>query len=202
MKITRNRECRICKSKKLEKFLSFGKVALVSSFLKKEQLNKFEQTPELNIYVCTNCWLTQVIDVPDPTVLFLKNYPYFTSFISTMVTHFNQLAKEITERFSLNKSHLVVDIGSNDGVFLNGFKKFGVPVLGIEPAPNIASVAVARNIETLNIFFTEETAKKIRKERGSAKIILSTNTFAHIDDLDDFCRGLNNLFDYDRAFIF
>ena len=202
MKITRNRECRICKSKKLEKFLSFGKVALVSSFLKKEQLNKFEQTPELNIYVCTNCWLTQVIDVPDPTVLFLKNYPYFTSFISTMVTHFNQLAKEITERFSLNKSHLVVDIGSNDGVFLNGFKKFGVPVLGIEPAPNIASVAVARNIETLNIFFTEETAKKIRKERGSAKIILSTNTFAHIDDLDDFCRGLNNLLDDDGAFIF
>lgn len=202
MKITRNRKCRICKSAKLEKFLALGKVAFVSSFLKKEQLNQFEQKPDLNIYVCTNCWLAQVIDVPDPTELFLNNYPYFTSVISTMITHFNKLAYEITERFSLNNTHLVVDIGSNDGVFLNGFKKLGVTVLGIEPAPNIASVAVARDIETLNIFFTDKTAKKIRKERGSAKVILSTNTFAHIDDLDDFCLGLNNLLDDEGVFIF
>lgn len=202
MKITRNRKCRICKSTKLEKFLALGKVAFVSSFLRKEQLNQFEQKPDLNIYVCTNCWLAQVIDVPDPNELFSKNYPYYTSFISTMINHFNNLAKEITERFSLNNTHLVVDIGSNDGVFLKGFKKLGVPVLGIEPAPNIASAAVARNIETLNIFFTEETAKKIRKERGSSKVILSTNTFAHIDNLDDFCLGLNNLLDDDGVFIF
>ncbi len=200
--MTRNKKCRICKSTKLEKFLALGKVALVSSFLKKDQLDEPEQIPDLNIYVCTNCWLVQVIDVPDPTDLFLNNYPYFTSFISTMITHFNNLAAVITKRFDLDKTHLVIDIGSNDGVFLSAFKKLGIPALGIEPAPNIASVAIARGVETLNIFFTKETAEKIRQTRGPAKLILSTNTFAHIDNLDDFVAGLTILLEDEGVFIF
>lgn len=177
-------------------------MALVSNFLTKEKISQPEQIPNLEIYVCTNCWLAQVIDVPDPEELFLKDYPYFTSFISTMITHFEGIAKEITKRFSLTAKDLVVDVGSNDGVFLNGFKKLGIPVLGIDPAPEAASIAVSQGIDTFNGFFTQDSAKKLRRERGPAKIILSTNTFAHIDNLDDFVSGLKIFLDDDGAFIF
>ena len=202
MKILHNTKCRICRSEKLEKFLDLGKVAFVSNFLKREDFEKPEHIPDLQIYVCTNCWLAQVIDVPDPEDLFLHDYPYFTSFISTMITHFHNLAGNIITRFNLTPQDLVVDIGSNDGVFLGGFKRFSILVLGVDPAPVAASIANSRGIETLNVFFTEETAKKIRSERGPAKVIISTNTFAHIDKLDDFISGIKILLDDEGAFIF
>lgn len=119
-----------------------------------------------------------------------------------MITHFEDIAEEITARFSLTAKDLIVDVGSNDGVFLNGFKKLGIPVLGIDPAPEAASIAISRGIETFNGFFTQDSAKKLRRERGPAKIILSTNTFAYIDNLDDFVSGLKIFLADDGAFIF
>ena len=204
MRMTHNTECRICNSENLEKFLDLGDVALVSNFIPKELLHKNEPIPNLSIYVCKNCWLAQVIDVPDPEDLFLNDYPYMTRFISTMVEHFAARAKEIIERFDLKDEDLIMDIGSNDGVYLSGFKKHkpNINVLGVDPAPNIVPFAEERGVRSKNVFFTEENAKKLVEEEGSAKVILSTNTFAHIDDLDDFMKGLDIMLDDEGIFIF
>jgi|LWDU01.1.fsa_nt_gi SAM-dependent methyltransferase len=204
MEITHNKHCRICKSENLEKFLDLGPVALVSNFIPADKLDIKEQIPNLDIYVCKDCWLAQVVDVPDPEELFLNDYPYMTRFISTMVTHFEARAKESIDRFNLQDDDLVMDIGSNDGVYLGGFKKHkpNINVLGVDPAPNIVPFAEERGVRSANIFFTEENAKKLREKEGPAKLILSTNTFAHIDDLDDFVKGLKIMLDDDGVFIF
>lgn len=112
-----------------------------------------------------------------------------------MRTHFAKLAKEVVEGFSLSASSLVVDIGSNDGTLLKGFRNFNVKVLGVEPATNASKLAKAMGIETVNDFFNEKTALSIVQEKRRAKAVLATNVFAHIANLDDFLLGINILLD-------
>ena len=204
MKITKNTNCRICNSENLEKFLDLGEVGLVSNFIKKEDIKKNELIPKLNVYICKNCWLAQIIDILNPEELFLKDYPYYTGYIATMIDHFDGHAQDIATKFNLDQNSLVVDIGGNDGVFLNGFKKLdkNINLLCVDPAPDIVNHTRKKDIDVFNNFFGEKNADVIKEKYGAADVILSTNTFAHIDNIHDFMKGVKKLLKKDGVFIF
>jgi SAM-dependent methyltransferase len=137
--------------------------------------------------------------VVSPERLF-RDYVYVSGTSNTLRNHFQALAKEVKESFALDHDSLVVDIGSNDGTLLKCFDALGIKTLGVEPATNIAKIARGHGIETINDFFTEKTALDIAETR-TAKAILATNVFAHVDDLDGFVRGVDVLLEDDGVFV-
>lgn len=193
-------QCRICQSERLEKFLSLGPMPLANSFLKQEQLDKPEPYYPLDVVFCSNCGLVQLAQVVDPEIMF-KDYAYQTGTSLPMQQHFARLAERTMQKFNIPERSLVVDIGSNDGTLLENFKKANMLVLGIEPAANIAELALSRGIGTLVDFFNKNLAGRIRKEHGSPDVILATNVFAHVDDLGDFVDGVSSLIADDGVFI-
>jgi hypothetical protein len=194
------KKCRVCESTDLIKFLSLGDTPLVNSLLKREQLELAEPKYPLDVYFCKNCNLVQLADIVPPEIMF-RNYLYVSGISDTMRLHFSELAESIVKRFNLSPESLVVDIGGNDGTLLKSFKNFGVKVLNVEPAHNIAKMSVDNGIETINEFWDEYVASKIKKSSGGAKIIIGTNVFAHVDNLDDFMRGVKTLLSDDGVFI-
>lgn len=198
--ITKNRNCRFCKNSHFKKVFSFGPTPLANAFLKKSELNKKENFYPLDVYFCLSCHLLQLRDIVSPEILF-KDYVYVSSTSSVFVRHFQDFARDITQRFRLNKESLVIDIGSNDGILLIPFKKFGTRVLGIEPAKNIAKIANKQGIKTLPHFFNTDLAKSVLKKYGSVSIITATNVFAHINDLDELVNGVKQLLHQEGVFI-
>jgi len=192
--------CRVCGSEKLHKFLSLGPTPLANSVLRKNQLDNAEDFYPLDVYFCSNCYLVQLLDVVSPEVMF-KEYAYVTGASKPMQAHFTGLAEDVIENFKISKDSLVVDIGSNDGTLLQCFSKFGLRMLGIEPASNIARLAEANGIPTVNDFFDENCAMNVYKEYGSADIITATNVFAHADNLESILRGVNHLLSNEGVFI-
>ena len=193
-------ECRMCHKKNLHSFLSLGPIPLSNSFLSKDQLSKPEPYYPLDVHFCSDCGLVQLGQVIDPELMF-KDYAYLTGTSSPMKTHFSALAKHATKKFNIPKGSLIVDIGSNDGTLLDCFKILGMKVLGIEPATNVAKLAMSRGIETLDSWFSKELAQNICLERGKPRVILATNVFAHVHDIDGFIRGIIHLMDSDSVFI-
>lgn len=198
--ITRLFLCRVCKSKNLIKVLNFGPTPLANAFLSRQQIDLPEYFYPLDVYFCLECHFLQLGHVVSPKMLF-SNYVYVSSTSPVFVNHFINFAKDVHSRFSLNSSSLVIDIGSNDGILLKPFKELGARVLGIEPASHIAKLAVKQGIKTLNEFFSISLAKRIIKQHGKAKIITATNVFAHIHDLDEVIKGLDELLAADGIFI-
>jgi hypothetical protein len=181
--------CRVCQQTTVEKFLSLGPTPLANRFLTREQLEETEPSFPLDVYFCHTCGLVQLIDVVPAEVLF-HDYPYLTGVSSPMRTHFAALAEEVAHEYHVGPGSLVVDIGSNDGTLLSGFRRFGPKVLGVEPAANVATMANAAGIETISQFFDPALAKEIARTRGPAQVILATNVFAHVHALDHFLLGV------------
>jgi hypothetical protein len=200
--INKNTQCRICKSKKLEKIISLGKTPLANAFLKKQAFRN-EKTFPLEVFFCKECHLAQLIHIVNKKQLFSK-YVYFYSKMPTASTHFTHYTKEVMKRFIDNpKEDLVVEFGSNDGILLKAFQDNGCKrVLGIDPAKNIAKVANDNGIPTIADFFSLTQAKKIVKTHGKAKAIIANNTVAHINDLHDMTKGVLHLLDTKGAFVF
>ncbi|MDD2777326.1 MAG: class I SAM-dependent methyltransferase [Methanocellales archaeon] len=198
--ISRRVTCRVCGSKKLHKFLSLGPTPLANNFLRKDQLDSPEAFYPLDAYFCSNCYLVQLLDIVYPTVMF-KEYAYLTGASKPMRTHFAELTEDVIQNFKLSKNSFVVDIGSNDGTLLQNFSKYGLSTIGIEPASNIAQLAEDKGIQTVNDFFDEECAVRVCKEYGPANVILATNVFAHVDDLENILRGVNHLLSNNGVFI-
>lgn len=198
--IKKKDSCRVCKSKNLSKVLTLGPTPLANAFLTKKQADLEENFFPLDVYFCNNCSFLQLGHVVSPVVLF-SDYVYVSSTSKVFIAHFEEFAKSVFPRFSLNSKSLVIDIGSNDGILLKPFKKLGAKVLGIEPAKKIAEVAKKDGIETVSEFFNVKLAKKIVKEKGQAKIVTANNVFAHIDDLDEVIEGLKILLSDDGVFI-
>ncbi|MDP3062962.1 MAG: class I SAM-dependent methyltransferase [Chloroflexota bacterium] len=184
--------CRTCHGHNLQCFLSLGRQPLANSFLSKEALAKPEPFYPLDVYFCSDCGLVQLVDVVSPEVLF-RDYVYASSSSNTRRQHHARLAQEVFERFLAGKDSLVVDIGSNDGCLLQGFRPLGVRTLGVEPATNIARLAEAAGIETVNDFFSPALAQRLKEAKGGAHAITLTNVFAHIDDLDSLLTGVRTL---------
>ncbi len=192
--------CRVCGRETLEKFLSLGPSPLANNFLTADQLRQPEPYFPLDVYFCRTCWLVQLADVVPPETLF-GEYLYLTGASGPMRTHFADLAADLVRRFRLPPDSLVVDVGSNDGTFLQQIQGYGLRPLGVEPATNVVAVAHARGVETLNAFFNEDVAKGIAREKGSAKVIVATNVFAHVHDLDAFVTAVLRLLADDGVFV-
>ena len=187
-----NFACRSCASKRVQEFLSLGSVPLANSLLKKEQLNEPEEHYPLNVVYCEDCSLVQITKTVPPEKLF-SHYLYLSSFSETMLKHSEKLANKLTKEFSLTGRSLVVEIASNDGYLLQYYKNQSIPVLGIEPAHNIAKIAQNKGIDTVNDFFSLELATKLASEGKVADVIHAHNVLAHVPDLNGFVSGIEKL---------
>ena len=155
----------------------------------------------LDLYLCRNCGHLQLLDIVDPEVQY-THFAYTTSISLGLAEHFARMAVTVIARAKLVPGSLVVEIGSNDGTLLRSFKDRGMRALGIDPARATALRATAEGIETLPTFFTAKLADKIRAEHGPAAVIISNNTFANLDDLDDPTDGIRRLLADDGLFVF
>lgn len=196
------KNCRMCQSENLYKFLDLGFQPPSDMILSENDLNEPELLFPLNVLQCENCGLTQLGYAVNPKLLYGSRYKYESSITESGRNHFFLMADSICKKLSLGKNSFVVDIGSNVGILLEGFKNNGMRILGIDPAVEIYKIANNRNIETWHEFFGPQTAEKVKNEKGKARIITGTNVFAHIDDKDGLMKALDILLEEDGIFVF
>jgi len=165
---------------------------LANSYIKPEQRRRMEPFYPLHVYVCSACLLVQLEQFSSPHDIF-SDYAYFSSFSDSWLAHAKRYVDMITDRFQLGKDSKVVEIASNDGYLLQNFVVRGVPVLGVEPAANVAEVAKQKGINTRVAFFGEKTARDLIADGWGADLIIGNNVLAHVPDLNDFVRGLKVL---------
>lgn len=184
--------CRVCSSDHLEKFLSLGLMPPINKFPRDEAEAAREELFPLETVFCPRCTHVQLSVALDPEETF-SDYLYFSSNSRTFVEHGKWLAATLKDRLGLSPDDLVVEVASNDGVFLKSFKQLPTRVLGVEPARNVAAAAVADGIPTVTEFFGKKVAEDLRASHGTAKVIIGANVLAHAFDLSDFVRGLKAL---------
>lgn len=153
-------KCRFCDSTLTETFVNLGMSTLSNAFLKYEQINKKEPRYPLHAFVCTKCLLVQLEEFEKPENIF-SDYVYFSSYSETWLTHVREYVEMMIRKFGFNRNSQVVEIASNDGYLLQYFKTEGIPILGIEPAANVAKVAEQKGIPTLVKFFGSHTANEL-----------------------------------------
>ena len=185
-------ECQICRSKKIYEILDLGHSGLCDSLLRKDDLNKYEKSYPLKLFKCKNCHLLQINYVVDNKEVFHLDYPYKSGITKTLKDLLHSTSKYAVKNFEFSKNPLAIDIGSNDGTLLEGFKNQGFKVLGVEPT-NIAKLANKKGVKTIQKFFDTKTAQYIRKRFQKAEVITGTNIFAHINKLDSLMKGVKSL---------
>lgn len=186
------RHCRACGSDRLEPFLDLGMQPLANAFLREPNEFAAESRYPLNVHCCAGCSLVQLVDVIDPEVLF-RDYIYVTGTSTTIAAHNEEYARTVTTLLDAGPDDLVVEVASNDGSLLRRFAAHGVRTLGVEPATNIAALARAAGIETVNEFFDLDTARSVRQRFGPAKAVIGNNVLAHVDDTRGFLAGCRAL---------
>ncbi len=185
--------CRSCGASALTPVLDMGRTPLANALLEEAQLAAPEATYPLELVFCPACALLQITETVPPEALF-SDYPYFSSFSDTMVAHAKSLADGLVDRRGLGAEHRVVEVASNDGYLLQWYKARGVPVLGIEPAANIARVAQdERGIDTRCAFFGAALAETLVGEGIRADVIHAHNVLAHVPDLNGVVAGFRTL---------
>lgn len=196
----RRETCRACGERSLRLFLPLGNQPLANSFLKSPGEFADEQFFPLDTHFCESCSLVQIPDVVDPEVLF-RHYLYVTGTSETIALHNRGYAKSVTEMQRLTSDDLVIEVASNDGSLLRCFQDLGVRTLGIDPATNVAAMARANGVETLNEFFNLAVAEQVRADYGAAKAVSGNNVLAHVDDTQDFLRGCKTVIGSDGLVI-
>ncbi|OGW81250.1 MAG: SAM-dependent methyltransferase [Omnitrophica bacterium RIFCSPHIGHO2_02_FULL_51_18] len=182
--------CRFCGNHLSEPFLDLGKTPLANSYLKKEDLSRYESVFPLRVFLCEKCFLVQLADVNTSEHIFSDEYAYFSSFSESWLRHAKDYTDLMVRRFGLNENSTVVEIASNDGYLLQYFHEKGIPVLGIEPSGNCADVAIKKGIPTEIKFFGTQTARELKKQNKLADLLVGNNVLAHVPDLNDFVGGL------------
>jgi 2-polyprenyl-3-methyl-5-hydroxy-6-metoxy-1,4-benzoquinol methylase len=184
--------CRFCQARLATTFIDLGMSPLCESYIAPEKRNEMEPFYPLHAYVCEKCFLVQLEKFVSPSAIF-SDYAYLSSYSDSWVDHSKRYVKMITERLELGRDSLVMEIASNDGYLLQHFVAAQIPVLGIEPAANIAPIAEAKGIRTLVEFFGRETAERIRQTAGQPDLLLGNNVLAHVPDINDFVAGMKVL---------
>jgi 2-polyprenyl-3-methyl-5-hydroxy-6-metoxy-1,4-benzoquinol methylase len=184
--------CRFCSTHLRHTFIDLGMSPLANTYLSPDQLHRMEPFYPLHVYVCEYCLLTQLEEFATPEQIF-SDYAYFASYSDTWLQHARQYTEMIVARFDLTSQSQVVEIASNDGYLLQYFAAKGIPALGIEPAANVAEVAVEKGIPTRVEFFGEGLARQLVVEGRDADLIVGNNVLAHVPRLNDFVRGLKIL---------
>ena len=192
--------CRICEDVLPEPFLDLGTMPLANAFLSSPAEFSNEKSYPLAVTNCLRCGLVQLTHVVSAEELY-RDYIYVSSTSEAVRTYAKALAERFIRKLKLNKTHLVVEVGSNDGTVLKAFQKQGIRVLGVEPARNIAKIAVEGGIPTVNEFFTADVARSLAKEYGQASVILGRHVFAHIHEVHDFLEGVSRLLDPDGVLL-
>jgi SAM-dependent methyltransferase len=182
--------CLGCGNKLPDAFLDLGEMPLANSYVAPENKDKEETLYRLAVAYCPACYLVQITHRVAPEQLF-SSYSYFSSFSNAFLKHAEAMVESLTEKFVLDSNSLVAEIGSNDGYLLNFFRERGIPILGIEPAKNIARVANESGIPTVDVFFGPDSVAQIIKARGQADIIIGNNVLAHVPLINDFLLSVN-----------
>jgi SAM-dependent methyltransferase len=187
-----NRTCRFCDASLSDIVVDLGVSPLCESFLSADELDTMEPFYPLKVLVCRRCFLVQLPAYVAPDAIFTE-YAYFSSFSTSWLEHARRYAEEMQRTLQLGPHSLVVEVGSNDGYLLRNFVLAGIPVLGIEPAQNVARVAVAAGVRTLPRFFGRDLAVELRSEGYRADLIACNNTLAQIPDINDVVAGFGEL---------
>ena len=184
--------CRFCAATLRQTFVDLGMSPLCQTHVTVQQLHEMEPFYPLHAYVCESCLLVQLQEFVSPSEIFTE-YAYFSSYSSSWVEHARRYADQVRQRFSLGAGSKVMEIASNDGYLLQHFVAAGVPVLGIEPAANVARVAIDKGIPTEVRFFGRDSARQIAQTHGRPDLLLGNNVLAHVPDLNDFVAGMKLL---------
>jgi SAM-dependent methyltransferase len=183
------RVCRFCGVGLQRTFVDLGMSPLCETYPSAEQLNRGETYYPLHVWLCEDCWLVQLEEYESAENIF-SDYAYFSSYSDSWLQHADQYCQQMIARFGLNDHSLAIEVASNDGYLLQYFVRRNVPVLGIEPAANVATVAVEKGVPTLVQFFGGRLAKKLAAEGRCADLVLGNNVLAQVPDLNDFVEGL------------
>jgi 2-polyprenyl-3-methyl-5-hydroxy-6-metoxy-1,4-benzoquinol methylase len=185
--------CRFCGAALVRTFIDLGMSPLCETYPAAEELNRGETFYPLHVYVCGKCFLVQLEQYESPEAIF-SDYAYFSSYSDSWLKHARNYCQKMTERFSLNAKSFVVEVASNDGYLLQYFVQRNVPVLGIEPAANVAKVAAEeKKVPTLVKFFGAQLARDLVANDQAADLVLGNNVLAQVPDLNDFVEGLKIL---------
>jgi 2-polyprenyl-3-methyl-5-hydroxy-6-metoxy-1,4-benzoquinol methylase len=184
--------CRFCAAPLRTTFVDLGMSPLCQTHISADQLHEMEPFYPLHAYVCDACLLAQLQQFVAPQEIFTE-YAYFSSYSSSWVEHARRYTDLMVERFGFGPRSRVMEIASNDGYLLQHFAARGIPVLGIEPAANVAKVAVEKGIPTTVRFLGRLTAEQIAVESGKADLLLGNNVLAHVPDINDFVGGMKLL---------
>ena len=192
--------CQICNSSKLHLILDLEYQPLCDTLLTKDMLNKPEKTYPLRMMWCEDCTCVQLDYCVDGKEVFHPDYPYRSGISKPLADYQRNICLSLIKKYNLNSKDLVIDVGSNDGTLLGGFKSQGIRFLGVEPT-NMAKYANAHGIKTIQSFFDIETSEKIKKKYGKAAVITTTNVFAHMQTIGEVIMGIYNLLEDDGIFI-
>ena len=188
-KVGKIERCQICSSSNIKEIISLGFSGLCDSLLTSDGLNNFEKSFPLNLLRCKNCQLLQLDYIVDNKEVFHLEYPYKSGITPPLKKYLYNTSFYVKKKFNFPRNSLAIDIGSNDGTLLEGFKNNNFKVLGIEPT-NIAKIANKKGIKTIQKFFDLDVAKIIKKKFNTAEVITGTNIFAHVNKLDSFMRAV------------
>ena len=184
--------CRFCGQPLEQTFVDLGMSPLCESYLTAEQINQMEPFYPLHVFVCGKCFLVQLHQYVSAEHIF-SDYAYFSSYSDSWLAHSKRYTDLMVERFGLDRRSLAVEVASNDGYLLQYFVEKGIPVLGIEPAANVAEVALKKNVPTVVKFFGVQTARELAVEGKQADLMLGNNVLAQVPDLNDFVAGMKIL---------
>lgn len=185
-------KCRFCSTELKHTFVDLGMSPLCESFVDAEHLDHMEPFYPLHVYVCDNCFLVQLLEYVNPEEIFTE-YAYFSSYSDSWLNHAKSYVNMIVEKLNLGPESQVVELASNDGYLLQYFLERSIPVLGIEPAVNVAMAAEKKGIRTIVKFFGEQTARELVAEETRADLLLGNNVLAHVPDINDFVKGMKIL---------
>jgi len=189
---TATKPCRFCGKNLHRTFVDLGMSPLCETYPAASEFHRGETYYPLHVYVCDNCFLVQLEEYESADKIF-TDYPYFSSFSDSWLKHADNYCRQMTSRMGLARNSFVVEVASNDGYLLQYFVQRGIPVLGIEPAANVAKVAVEKGVPTLVRFFGAKLAEELAAEGRQADLVLGNNVLAQVPDLNDFVAGLRIL---------
>ena len=184
--------CRFCGQLLRETFVDLGLSPLCESYIKPEDLGKPERLYPLHSFVCDKCFLVQLPEHVGASEIF-EEYAYFSSYSKSWLEHARDYVTSISARLNLGAHSLVIELASNDGYLLQYFLADGVPVLGIEPARNVAQAATEKGIPCVMEFFGQDLAHRLVAEGRKADLLLGNNVLAHVPDINDFVAGMKVL---------
>ena len=185
-------KCRFCSAPLTVTFADLGMSPPCQTHIEPHELNLMERFYPLHAWVCGQCFLVQLEEYVTPDQIF-SDYAYFSSYSDSWLAHARDYSQLMIRRFGFGNSSLVMEIASNDGYLLQNFVAAGIPCMGIEPAANVAQIAVEKGIPTTVRFFGRQTAQILARERGQPDLLLGNNVLAHVPDINDFVGGMKIL---------